>query len=65
MYNEKHLKFELERKLRELQDDFKRFTDTNLKINRDLEKDRVLSTHKNETIASKKYKLERDIEAKD
>ena len=34
-------------------------------MNRDLEKERVLSTHKNETAASKRYKMERDIEAKD
>lgn len=34
-------------------------------INRELEKERVLSSHKNETAASHRYKMERDIEAKD
>ena len=34
-------------------------------INRELEKTRVLSSHKNETAATMRYKIERDIEAKD
>lgn len=44
--NEKFLKIDNDKKFREMQHEFKKVTDENLKMNRDLEKERVLSSHK-------------------
>lgn len=60
--NEKYLKIDNDKKFRDMQHEFKRVTDENLKMNRDLEKSKVLSSHKEDIAQNHRLKLKRDLE---